>query len=234
MTHPLKGRRQSDNHVAKRRASFLRNGKLKGKIPWNKGKVNDDIADLSGLRFGRLVVIERAGSYVFPGGKSCSQWKCRCDCGVEKIILRQPLIRGLTVSCGCFNKEKAAKQGRSNTGSNNGMYNKKGPKNPCWNHNLTDEERASNRRYDKKEIEWRKLVKERDGYTCQICGQIGTVLNSHHIEPYCKSKKLRYDMDNGITLCNPCHTMLHKIYGDDCNAGSLGELRLSHGLLAAS
>lgn len=63
---------------------------------------NEVIAkDLTGQRFGRLLVIGRAGS----NGRGDAQWLCRCDCGEQRIILRSALVSGATVSCGCRSKE---------------------------------------------------------------------------------------------------------------------------------
>lgn len=58
--------------------------------------------------------------------------------------------------------------------------------------------------------EWRKAVFERDDYTCQNCGQRGGELNAHHIVPYSESIELRYEIDNGITLCKSCHKEIHR------------------------
>lgn len=59
--------------------------------------------ELAGQRFGRLTVIERAGST--PGG--VSKWKCICDCGNIVIASCGNLKNGHTKSCGCLVKEKA-------------------------------------------------------------------------------------------------------------------------------
>ncbi|MFA5617303.1 MAG: HNH endonuclease [Syntrophorhabdaceae bacterium] len=61
-----------------------------------------------------------------------------------------------------------------------------------------------------KYIGWRNRVFERDNYTCQHCNQRGGELNAHHIEPYAKNKKLRFELSNGITLCETCHRTEHK------------------------
>ena len=57
--------------------------------------------DLTGQRFGKLVVIECAGKL---DGRRYS-WKCKCDCGNEKIIAGASLTSGNTRSCGCLAKE---------------------------------------------------------------------------------------------------------------------------------
>lgn len=66
---------------------------------------------------------------------------------------------------------------------------------------------------------WRKSVFERDFYTCQCCGKRngkgnGYIrLEAHHIVNWKNNKKLRYEINNGITLCQYCHKLFHSIYG---------------------
>ncbi|PZV19195.1 MAG: hypothetical protein DCF22_00575 [Leptolyngbya sp.] len=58
--------------------------------------------------------------------------------------------------------------------------------------------------------EWRRLVFERDGYICQHCGDDrGGNLHAHHIQPWSKFPELRYELDNGLTLCRECHEKIH-------------------------
>ena len=47
---------------------------------------------------------------------------------------------------------------------------------------------------------WRNCVLERDNYCCQICSSKPKKPHVHHIIPK-KVKELRYDVNNGITLC---------------------------------
>lgn len=57
---------------------------------------------------------------------------------------------------------------------------------------------------------WRRRVFEKDGYKCVRCGfDKGKILNAHHIKPYAKYPNHRTDVDNGVTLCNPCHKWVH-------------------------
>lgn len=59
--------------------------------------------DLTGVRFGSLVAIERANDE-----RSSSRgvwWICRCDCGAAKIALSGNLVGGAVVSCGAQQHE---------------------------------------------------------------------------------------------------------------------------------
>jgi len=58
-------------------------------------------ADLSGNRFGRLVAVE----YVGHNARRVALWRCKCDCGKEKVIPAISLKRGESRSCGCLYKE---------------------------------------------------------------------------------------------------------------------------------
>jgi len=58
---------------------------------------------------------------------------------------------------------------------------------------------------------------ERDNYTCVNCGKRGVKLNAHHITAWCTDTKLRYNMDNMITLCYTCHREYHSVYGNNTN-----------------
>ena len=61
--------------------------------------------DITGQRFGRLLVLERVGL-----SKSRSaRWLCRCDCGTEKTITSHSLRICGTKSCGCIQREIAHK-----------------------------------------------------------------------------------------------------------------------------
>lgn len=53
--------------------------------------------------------------------------------------------------------------------------------------------------------EWRRQVLERDGHKCVRCGSLGPKFHVHHIVPWKKSIKLRFEVSNGQTLCASCH-----------------------------
>lgn len=79
--------------------------------------------DLTGMRFGRLTVVELVDDYVSPKGKHRKQYKCLCDCGTEKVIIGENLSRGLTLSCGCLQKERGAEANRTHGDTDSRLYN---------------------------------------------------------------------------------------------------------------
>lgn len=58
--------------------------------------------DLTGMRFGRLVV-ERVSENKISGKKA---WVCKCDCGGTKEATTQNLKSGVVTSCGCATFER--------------------------------------------------------------------------------------------------------------------------------
>lgn len=56
---------------------------------------------------------------------------------------------------------------------------------------------------------WRDAVFKRDNFTCVWCGicgnETGGYLHADHIKPFAVYPELRFALDNGRTLCVPCH-----------------------------
>lgn len=63
------------------------------------------LIDLTGQRFGRLVVIERAEN----NKRGKAMWDCKCDCGKQVTVLGCHLRSGHTQSCGCFSRETSSR-----------------------------------------------------------------------------------------------------------------------------
>lgn len=66
-----------------------------------------DCIDMLGMKFGKLLVIEKIDERKYSGKNNtpCIQWRCKCDCGRETIVTGKCLRNGSTKSCGCLNKE---------------------------------------------------------------------------------------------------------------------------------
>lgn len=92
--------------------------------------------DLTGRRYGRLVVVEYAGKRE-SGGQQKTLWLCKCDCGKTKIVLGGGLNSGHTTSCGCYHNEKFGDVNRKhNMANKNKLYRVwKGIKERCLNPN---------------------------------------------------------------------------------------------------
>lgn len=65
--------------------------------------------NLSGHRFGRLLVLEFYGQR-----KRASYYTCRCDCGVVKTVSAADMKIGKIISCGCYSREISRKIGKNN------------------------------------------------------------------------------------------------------------------------
>jgi 5-methylcytosine-specific restriction endonuclease McrA len=138
---------------------------------------SNKLIDLTGRRFGRLIAL----SMVAPAdGSPHLRWLCACDCGNTKVIIGYALRWGLSQSCGCLRRLVLAKI-KTKHGKNRGN-----------SHDLA----------------WRRKVKQRDNHTCQVCGKTnlsGLEEHAHHKLPVRVFPELRYDVDNGQTLCSSCH-----------------------------
>ena len=202
------------------------------------------IKDLTGQKYGRLLVIEYGGH----DGTYRATWVCLCDCGKTCKVTANRLKTGVKKSCGCLNDEvrRSGNNRRGKTISNEARENirrasrarshlvprptaaiqsnigrsrsektkrKISAKNGArgTSHNFYKDgksrERMAERQYVSQTIEyklWRAAVFNRDRWICQECGS-NKRLNADHIKPWADYPELRYDVDNGRTLCWECH-----------------------------
>lgn len=82
-----------------------------------------------------------------------------------------------------------------------------GDKNHAWKGGISSDDRKL--RSSKKLVIWRKEIFHRDNYTCRECGTTKKRLNAHHIKSWKHYPEYRLDIENGITLCVPCHHKKH-------------------------
>lgn len=75
------------------------------------------LIDLTGQKFGRLIVIRQAGK----NKRRQSRWLCKCDCMQKIIVVGFSLKNGNTKSCGCLQKEltasRSTKHGHTKVGN---------------------------------------------------------------------------------------------------------------------
>jgi hypothetical protein len=92
------------------------------------------IVDLTGKRFGRLVVLALHPERSRLG---LARWVCRCDCGSERIVCGTSLRSGATKSCRCLLKEMLAKRVTKHGHTKHGLRSRaykcwEGMKNRCF------------------------------------------------------------------------------------------------------
>jgi hypothetical protein len=80
--------------------------------------MGDTRIEMTGERFGRLTVVKCVGRQA----ERRLAWLCKCDCGSEKEVSGKNLRRGLTRSCGCLHRERAAQINASHGKTNSGSY----------------------------------------------------------------------------------------------------------------
>lgn len=86
-----------------------------------------------------------------------------------------------------------------------------GAKHPMWKGGITIEHTKIKNSFEYRE--WRRLVYERDRFTCLKCGVKAGKLIAHHIESFGDNPELRVEIENGATLCKNCHDNFHCTYG---------------------
>ena len=81
-----------------------------------------------------------------------------------------------------------------------------GENNPNWRGGVTrwDKKIRSSKQYK----EWKQACLDRDNHMCVICGSEEN-LQVHHIIPFARYPETRFNLGNGITLCEECHAKAH-------------------------
>lgn len=60
------------------------------------------LIDMTGQRYGMMTVIEKMPRRSYEKN---ARWRCRCDCGKERVVEGQSLRRGYCRSCGCVSNK---------------------------------------------------------------------------------------------------------------------------------
>lgn len=133
------------------------------------------------------------------------------ECFIEKDIIL--FVKGIgklyRYKCKeCANKKRrtgTVNLGRFQKGHSLGKRFQKGS--ISWsklNKGTYQAKRSSESRNSAKYKDWRYNVKQRDGFKCIICSNSYRI-SAHHIKKWKDFPDLRFDVNNGLTLCNICH-----------------------------
>ena len=121
-----------------------------------------------------------------------------CDnCGKEIYLIKSRL--GKFKNNYCSPRCRSAHKATILVGENHHSYRKDRDA-------LTDKRRCSENAH------WRLAVLKRDNYLCQCCYVYGKT-NVHHLKSFARFPELRFDVDNGVTMCQSCHKEFHRMYG---------------------
>lgn len=162
------------------------------------------------------------GKFFHPRNKYIKTCSKQCGYKYRTIPLTDEVLHKRSIA---LKKIKRTKQWRSKIskalkGNKNGRYNSgkiklkmRGENHPNWKGGIGRHSRDKDRTEYKN---WRKAVFERDNYKCQArcCDGNTTKIVAHHKVFWIKNVELRFDINNGITLCVDCHRRVHKIIGN--------------------
>lgn len=182
-----KGKKFSKEHREKLSTSML------GRVPWNKGK--------KGV-WSPTEEMRRKISISQTGRKHTEETKRRMSI-VQKA-------RKVKMSEEQKNRLRLIKLGSKASDETKRKISEshRGEKSYLWKGGITNKNTAIRISFEYKL--WRKAVFERDNYACIWCGfQSKGVkppdIHADHIKPFCDYPELRLAIDNGRTLCVPCH-----------------------------
>lgn len=119
------------------------------------------LKDLTGQRFGKLVVIEQAEDFIEKNGCHRAQWLCKCDCGNQRIVIGSRLTRKkqAVISCGCMNLKRGGQHRKIN------QYDLSGEYGIGWTSNTNKEFYFDFEDYDKiKDYCWYEYTNKKTGY----------------------------------------------------------------------
>lgn len=154
--------------------------------------------DLKGRTFGRLEVL-----YRLPNKHGGTSWWCRCVCGVEKEVTGNQLRFACTRSCGCLQREMAARRCKETPPRQLPPYE--------WLHR--DLVRVANEREIPISLSFSDLLTFIPTPTCYYCGD-PVVWHPHCVRGETtaanldrKDNSLGYTKENCVVCCPRCNWM---------------------------
>ena len=205
----------------------------KGHIPWNKGTkglmVTPWNKGMTGLPARHTTPHTEETKLKISLAKKGVSIKGHPVSEEMKLRIRNTLRKGSFIICKICEKSffcspSYIKRGRKYCSNKCQGIDFRGEKNPLWNHKYATGANAWNWkggispindsiRKSKKYITWRRTVFIRDEFTCRECRKIHIYIQAHHIKAFADYPKLRFDVNNGLTLCEECHSKTENYKG---------------------
>lgn len=188
-----------------------------------------------GEKYGKWTVLDNYVKHIKPSGAICYLNLCKCECGKESlresISMFNSTLKGCFSCCKIGSKNRLGtkwsdesrkklsislkgKHNSPNTQFKKGMipFNKgikmldrTGKNHYLWKNDRSQIEEGKKRWYSKEYAEWRQQIFTRDNFKCKINSDCKGQLEAHHILPWIDYPELRFDINNGITLCHAHH-----------------------------
>jgi len=167
----------------------------KGRTPWNKDKKNVYSDETK-----RKISETLKSKNIIPPSRKGVKYSIEELSKIKRLTGdKHPMWKGgqVCIECG----EKCSVRGKRCMKC--GIKLRTGENNYKWKGGVSTENHKIRHSVEYKL--WRKSVFERDNYTCVWCGIKNCTFNADHINPFSLYPELRFAIDNGRTLCVPCH-----------------------------
>lgn len=165
--------------------------------------------------------------YKFPSGSQSPVWKggkpkcqnCGEICGTyEATICKQCWLKTRPKGQAspnwvggkreCMDCKAPLKNAKTKRCKPCGYKAREGAGHPLWKGGVSTPSQKARNTHEHRL--WSKSVLRRDDFTCQLCKERGGTLHAHHKKRWADHKELRFDVNNGVTLCRDCH--LNKVH----------------------